>query len=111
MAKTSAPSVRNITRVDLDRYLVLEEEIAELRGKANAKAKELSTLHDEVEAFVRAKGGPEQKMNRSGFSLVIHKVKASVSWKAEFVSRLGAALAKKLQDDAGTKDELEIKKL
>jgi hypothetical protein len=104
-------AVRTINRVDLDRYVLLEEEIAELRGTANAKAKELATLHAEVEAYVIAKAGPERKMKRCGFELVIQKVKRSVSWKSELIARLGASLAKTLENSAGTKDQLEVKKL
>lgn len=97
-----------ITYAHLEEYLRLQEERKALARQSADLGKQLAGLASKITAFVRAEGGSDRTVIRSGYVLALKSKKGSVAWKAEFVRLAGEEAAEKLIAAAEPGEELVI---
>lgn len=104
----STDKVPHLVAADFERYHALDEERKELQRKV----RDLEKLQEEYEekffAYVRAKGGKERTVIRSGYRLSINDKVCSVSWKNEFVKVAGIAVANEITKSQPTKEVISV---
>jgi len=105
-----APKTPFITRHDIEEYLELEERRKGLNRESAQIAKQAEVIEQKLEAFVRANGGKEKSLSRSGYVLAIKTCKGSPAWKVEFVKVAGIAASEQLIASAPTRESLTVEK-
>lgn len=112
------------TRSDLEQWQAWEDEIVQLRAKANALSKQQAALEKEkLLPHVQAEGGKARCCVIGSWRLLLKEKRASVQWKPEFLkvfARLAEHLglkqspeeaAKEIAGQQPTEDVLAIEKL
>ncbi len=112
MAKKSESNSKTpfITKHDIEEYLELEERRKGLNREAAQVAKQAEAIEQKLEEFVRATGGKEKSVSRSGFVLAIKTAKGTVGWKAEYVKVKGNEAAEQLMAAAPPREFFSVEK-
>lgn len=108
MAKSSKAQVPHVTKRDIQEFLDLEEQARSLKRQAKAIEKKAELIEKTLFAFVRANGGKERSVLRSGFVLAITDSRCSVTWKNEFIRVAGDKAAEALIEAAPKKEKLTV---
>lgn len=83
-----------ITKTSLDRYSNLQAEATELARRARALQAEAKSIESAAKADLVASG--KEAISRGGYRIEWTTGRLSVSWKDEFVGRLGADIANEI---------------
>ncbi|MGC4004663.1 MAG: hypothetical protein QM811_16715 [Pirellulales bacterium] len=112
MAKKSAKSeVPHVTVKEIQKYLGLDEQRKQLNRESAALKKQADAIEADIEKFIRANGGKELSVTRSGYRLAILTAAGSVAWKDEFVKLAGNERAEELRAAAPPREFLSVEKI
>jgi hypothetical protein len=109
-AMAASKKVPYVTREMIERYLQLDEQRLSFGRQAKALAAEQDAIEEQLVEFVRAKGGPGKRCDRSGFVLALLTKRCQPHWKDAFISAKGAKAAEELIQSAPTKEVLSVER-
>jgi len=105
-AKIKVPSQRQLTR-----WHKLEEKRLKYGRMAKANEKLQEPLEKIFEAYVRAHGGEELKVELHGFELYIDKKNGKVSWKSKYIEKTSEEEAERLIKACPKEEYLVVEKV
>lgn len=105
-----AKRVPYVTREMIARYLQLNEERLSLGRQQKAKEHEQDVIEEQLIDFVRAKGGPGKRCDRSGYVLALLNKRTQPKWKDAYIGATSAEKAEELIQAAPTKEVLSVEK-
>lgn len=105
MAKSDVPYV---TKNDIQKLMDLDRQRLEHQRKADALKKQGDAIRQRLMDFVRAQGGKQMSVVRSGYRLEIKLVKGQVAWKQHFVRVAGIEEAERIAADPPKREQLVI---
>lgn len=95
-----------ITKAALDRHRAITLEAIELGRKARALQSEARAIESAAKADLVSSG--RELVTRGGYKITMVEGKASIAWKDELVSRLGAEVAIQIAAAAPKTRKLQI---
>lgn len=97
-----------VTKALIEKYLALEESRKSLNRQAAALEKQADEIEAELTKFVRANGGQEKFVRRSGFVLALMSKRCTPKWREEFERIAGIDAAEAIVAKAPTREFLNV---
>ena len=107
---TPTPRPKRPGRQDLARRDAIAQQLAEIKRKTDALRRELKTIDEGLEAWLRHAEPKGLAAVVCGWRLAITNVAKSVSWKSALVARCGAEAAAEDAAQAGTREAFLVER-
>jgi hypothetical protein len=98
----------DLNKEQLEEWFRLHEERRALQRQAADLEKQADRIEPKIWAFIKKHGGRNRALSKWGFNLAVKLVKASVSWKAEFLAIAGPEKAAEVAAAVGTRESLSV---
>jgi len=100
-----------LKREDLDKWFELHDQRRALERQASDLKKQADRIEPKIWAFIKKHGGRSRAVSKWGFNLAVRVVRASISWKSEFIAAMGQQKADELMAAAPEKETLSVERV